>query len=72
MALQKMEGSTVISTYTLLRILQSLRPTPLSSNSTLFDAGVEEHKRHMALILKRELKISVPQTTVDDMIEALK
>ena len=58
MSLTSIDGSILVSKSTILRLLNAVRHTPLSNQSTLFDAGVEEQKRQMAEILKGEFKLT--------------
>lgn len=72
MSITSMEGGILVSKSTLLRLINSVVAKPLDSNSTLFDAGVEEQKRKTAEMLKQEFKIETGFNPARDMMIDMK
>lgn len=71
MSFQTYNGAILVDRVTIRQLLHHCRPTPLKSDSTMFDVGVEHQKQHFAKILAKEFGIDLGYMDVGDAIRML-
>lgn len=67
----QLKGGLLVSNRTLRILLQVCLPRPLTSTSTLFDAGIEEQKRVVAELLQKEFNIQTGFNPARDLMRSL-